>query len=111
MLTDEARIDNMLLSISRIRSVTNGITEEQFMTSWEKQDLCRMHFSMLGEDAKRLSDVVKSTHPEIPWRSIAAMRNIIMHDYLQTDYRIILEAAKNNLDSLEKALLAMKAGH
>lgn len=38
------------------------------------------HLQIIGEAVGRLSDSLKERHPEIPWRQIAAMRNILVHD-------------------------------
>ena len=38
--------------------------------------------------------------PEIPWRKVFAMRNIISHEYLSVDPEIITDIVKHNLSPL-----------
>lgn len=39
----------------------------------------------LGESIKRLSDNLKSKYPEVAWKGIVALRNVLVHDYLEID--------------------------
>ncbi len=36
---------------------------------------------VIGEAAGRVSEELRSAHPEIPWRSIVGLRNVLAHDY------------------------------
>ena len=39
----------------------------------------------MGESIKRLSETVKATHPEVSWKGIVALRNVLVHDYLDLE--------------------------
>jgi uncharacterized protein with HEPN domain len=39
----------------------------------------------MGESVKRLSDNLKSNYPEVAWKGIVALRNVLVHDYLEID--------------------------
>jgi len=36
---------------------------------------------IIGEAARKISDEFKKSHPQIPWKSIIAQRNVMIHDY------------------------------
>jgi uncharacterized protein with HEPN domain len=42
--------------------------------------------------------------PDIPWRSIIAMRNVLIHAHWQTDYTIVHEVVRRDLDPLTQAI-------
>ena len=43
-------------------------------------------FNIIGEAARRISNVTKAAYPAIDWRRIVALRNIVVHDYDEVDY-------------------------
>jgi uncharacterized protein with HEPN domain len=47
--------------------------------------------SQISENAGKLSDDLKSRHPEIPWINIAGFRNRIIHDYGSVDYLVVYQ--------------------
>ena len=53
----------------------------KFINDEDYQAAAGMYIQQIGEMAKRLSDEFISTHSEVPWREIKAMRNIYAHDY------------------------------
>lgn len=52
-----------------------------------KQDAVVPRIEVLGEASKRLSKTFRDAHPEIPWKSMIGMRNVLIHDY----HRIMLD--------------------
>ncbi len=46
--------------------------------------------TQIGELVKRLSDDFRQAHTEIPWRNIAGMRDIVVHNYETID-KLIME--------------------
>jgi len=59
---------------------------------------------IIGEAAKNVTDSTKLTHPEIPWRQIAATRDRLIHAYSSIDLDIIWDIIKNDLPSLISSL-------
>jgi uncharacterized protein with HEPN domain len=55
---------------------------------------------IIGEAANRVSDVFRAAHPEIPWRKIAAQRNVLVHDYGEIDQGLIWKLVADNLPPL-----------
>ena len=43
----------------------------------------------IGEAVARLPDEFTADHPEVAWRSMKAIRNLVAHEYDQVDYQII----------------------
>ena len=55
----------------------------------------------LGEAAARVSDALKSRHPEVPWAELTAFRNVLVHGYFSLRWEIVREAVVNQAPGLE----------
>ncbi len=49
------------------------------------QDGVIRNLMVIGEATKNLSAELRAANPEIPWRQIAAMRDVLIHDYLKVN--------------------------
>jgi uncharacterized protein with HEPN domain len=56
---------------------------------------------VIGEAVKNLPDDVKLEYPGTDWRSIARMRDILIHHYFGVDYDIVWDAATNKAPALK----------
>jgi uncharacterized protein with HEPN domain len=56
--------------------------------------------TIIGEATKRISSEFRTQHPEIPWREMAGMRNVIVHEYDQLDFEVIWDVVSHRLDEL-----------
>jgi uncharacterized protein with HEPN domain len=50
---------------------------------------------------------MKDTHPVIPWRQIAAFRNILVHNYLGIDLENIWDIIQRDISVLKRAITLM----
>ena len=99
----DAPIDTLLdivELIERIERQTGGLTREQFLMELDVQDATAYRLLAIGEAAKELGDDLKSRHPDIPWRQILGMRNILAHEYFTRESEIIWETLKAGLPVL-----------
>ena len=103
MIDNKTRIEDILKSIARIIEITD-CSYEAFINSIEKQEMVSYHFIIIGEASSRITKDFKDKYPQIPWATIIAMRNIIVHEYMRTDYKIIWKTAKKDLLLLKQQL-------
>jgi len=73
------------------------------------QDAVLRNLHALSESTTRLSDACKERHPEIDWRTIAAFRNVIVHDYLGIELDIVWGIIEQDLPVLSQSVKAMLA--
>ncbi|HJU00599.1 MAG TPA: DUF86 domain-containing protein [Actinomycetes bacterium] len=55
---------------------------------------------VIGEATRGLSDELRQTHPEVPWRQMVAMRNVLIHGYFDIDVELVWSVAENDLPKL-----------
>ena len=74
-------VDHVQESMAHIaRWVGEG--HDVFMTDVRTQAATIRKLHELSESVKRLYAVVGNRYPELPWRSVIAFRDVIVHDYL-----------------------------
>jgi uncharacterized protein with HEPN domain len=69
----------------------------QFDRDRKTIDAVIRNFIIIGEAASHLSEGFLKNHPELPWRDMRDMRNIIVHEYFGVDNMVVWETLKNNL--------------
>lgn len=67
-------------------------------------DAVRMRITIIGEAAKHLSEETRSRAPEIPWRKVAGMRDIVVHAYFDTAHAMVLMTAHERVPELLEAV-------
>ena len=109
MLTDLQRIEHMIDTVDSLLLFSANLTIAGYAASLEKQYAVKFAFVMLGEDAARISDEIQSKYPDIPWRKIKGLRNIVAHAYNKTDDEIIWGTVTNDIEPLRQSLLKIKS--
>lgn len=54
-----------------------------------------------------MSNEIKGTEPQIPWRELAGFRNVIVHGYLGVDLGAVWLVVEQDLPALNEALNRM----
>ena len=97
---------DILSAIERIKSYTvEG--KDTFFIDKKPQDAVIRQFSIIGEASAKLSLAMKTKHKEVPWKDIIGMRNIIIHDYSETDLPVIWDTVERGLPPLKNTVEAM----
>ena len=106
--TDRVLLAHMGECIERIREYTAG-DRSRFEASRLVQDAVIRNLQTLTESSKRLSDDIKATEPQVPWRELAGFRNVIVHGYLGIDVAAVWLVVDQDLPPLAAALTRMVA--
>ena len=59
---------------------------------------------IIGEAVRFLSDDIKSKHPAIPWKEIANMRNVLIHQYFDIDTEKVEKTIKEDIPKLKSEI-------
>ena len=99
-------LEDILSAIAKIKDYTKE-GKEMFFEDEKTQDAVIRQISIIGEAAAKLPSNLKVQYPEIPWKKTIAMRNIIIHDYSQTDMPTIWIVVERDLQVLQKTVEKM----
>jgi uncharacterized protein with HEPN domain len=97
---DPANLWDMLQAGEKIRDFLENRTYEDFLRDGMLRAAVERNLMIVGEAARRLSEGLKQENPEIPWRKIIALRNVLIHEYDDIDYKEIWEVATFHLPRL-----------
>jgi uncharacterized protein with HEPN domain len=84
-----------------------------FFASKMVQDAVLRNLEVVGEAVKGLDDPTKARVPEVPWRRIAGMRDVLIHHYFGVDLEAVwrvVEAEVPNLLAATERLIALLEG-
>lgn len=103
MKDDKVYLTHIKESIDKIFNYTEG-GYDVFKTDGLIQDAVIRNFEIVGEATKNLSTNFRQAHGEIPWRQIAGLRDVMIHDYMGVDIDEVWNVVENHLPSLKSAI-------
>jgi uncharacterized protein with HEPN domain len=71
------------------------------------QDAVMRNLAVIGEAVKKLPTSLRSQHPEVPWKDIAGMRDVLIHDYVSVDIALVWDTVQRDLPILRAAVTAL----
>ncbi len=84
-------------AIQRIQAYTTDLSYAQFLADEKTQDAVIRNIEILGEAVKHLSAELTATHPEVEWKSIAGMRDKLVHEYFGVNLDILWDVLASKL--------------
>jgi uncharacterized protein with HEPN domain len=100
---DRLYLRHVLDAIERIARYV-GVGYDEFIASDLRQDAVIRQVGIIGEAVRNLSPEVIASKPDIHWREIAAMRNVLIHDYAGVDLEAVWEVTQRDLPLLRRAV-------
>lgn len=99
---DNLRVADIVDAIDRIVKATKGKNRDEFCNDDVLQAAVIRWLEVIGEAAKHIPTQIKKEHPEIPWKEMAAMRDVAIHDYADLIPDEIWETVTKDIPLLHK---------
>lgn len=101
--TRRVYLQDILSAIARIKEYT-AKGKADFLAQDIVQDGVIRQLSIIGEAAAKLPVSMRAEHPEIPWKKVIGMRNVIVHDYSEVNVGRIWDTVERDLPVLKKSI-------
>lgn len=101
-------LEHILESINLIDDYTKGKTQANFLNTPQLQDAVIRRIEIIGEAVKNIPEEFKKKYPDIPWRAISGMRDVLIHEYFGIDLKLTWRVVEFKIPELKTNILAIR---
>ncbi len=102
-------IQDVFESIDAIHGYVSAVGDAQeFKQDKKTFDAVMRNFMIIGEAVKNIYEEVRVNYPNVEWRQIMAMRNLIAHEYWGVDEQVVWSAIQKNLPELKEVMVKIR---
>ena len=104
---DIGRLKDIISAAAEAQAFITSLNGTNYMDNLLVQRASERCVEIIGEAASHISDEVKLSSPHIPWRSVKAMRNLLIHQYGNVDSSIVFQTVTEQLPVLSDQIKAL----
>jgi len=104
----EVYIEDIQESISKIEENTKAVSREDFFSNTQVQDAVLRRLEIMGEAVKNIPDEFKNRYPEIPWKKIAGLRDVLTHAYFGVNLDRIWKIIEEDIPHLKSEMARVR---
>ncbi len=94
-------LEDIVASCTKIQRYTRDISFDEFVSDERTYDAVLLNLQVIGEAVKNIPTDLRDRSPEIEWRKMAGLRDILIRTYFQIDHEIIWDILQNKIAPLQ----------
>lgn len=95
-----AFLSDILEAIRRTKAYTLGMSYEAFLADTKTQDAVVRNLEIIGEATRGVSREVRERQPAVPWKSMAGVRDRLIHHYFGVNLDVVWKIVSSDLDDV-----------
>ncbi len=103
MKRDALYLRHILEAVQRIETYT-AAGREAFMNGSHWQDATIRQLEIIGEATKQMSRELRAQYPDVPWRRMAGLRDVLIHEYFGVDLAAVWHLTQTEIPGLRKRI-------
>jgi uncharacterized protein with HEPN domain len=94
-------------TIARVEEITRGKSLQDFEANWQLRWMVQRAIEIISEASRSIPEAVANTRPEIPWRKVRDIGNVLRHEYESISDRVLWNVVVDELPRLKLAIEAL----
>jgi uncharacterized protein with HEPN domain len=100
----KAYLEDIVQAAQKINRYISGLSVQTFSDDEKTIDAVVRNLEVIGEAVRNIPEDIRDKYPEIAWRRIAGLRNILTHEYFAVSTKIVWDISTNKLPILEQQI-------
>ena len=96
-------LEDILEAIRKIHEFTHGMSLDALSKDAKTLDAVIRNLEVIGEAVKRLSEDIRNRQPDVAWRKISGLRDILIYEYFGINIEVVWDVIQHKLSGLEAA--------
>lgn len=93
-------LEDILASGAKVRRYTEGMSFEEFLADDRTFDAVIRNLQIIGEAVKNVPSDLRERYPQVEWRKIAGLRDILAHVYFSLENETLWDIVQNKVPPL-----------
>lgn len=105
MLRDETMyLQDIVQSCEKVLQFTSGLTQPELIQDQRTYDAVVRNLEIIGEAAKHISDGTRRKLPDVEWKKVAGLRDMLSHAYFGIDDDILWDVIQNRVPQVASSI-------